>query len=75
MGDGSDGAFACRNAPYKIRDRTRSPLMAIVSWLRLQVVDLSGNHLLKFKFWSDNSFWVSAIPSHSQFIKMIECSR
>jgi hypothetical protein len=24
MGDGSDGAFACRNAPYKIRDRTDS---------------------------------------------------
>jgi hypothetical protein len=22
MSDGSDGAFACRNAPYKIRDRT-----------------------------------------------------
>jgi hypothetical protein len=27
MGDGSDGAFACRNAPYKIRDRTEGPTL------------------------------------------------
>jgi hypothetical protein len=37
----------------------------VISWLRLRVVALFGNHLLMFKFWSDNSFGVSAIPAHS----------
>jgi hypothetical protein len=48
MGDGSDGAFACRNAPYKIRDRTSHLVLSVLLYT-MNILGVVGDEVVNLK--------------------------